>query len=200
MSLQTTIRNSINSFIRFVNNLRRPSKSRNLRLQRERGETTDSYTIREATAADIPALAVLHVKTWNDTYGGSGVTVNIRQHQWREQFSKKNDTWFVLLVEDHAKQLIGFAKGQYNPADMMGELNKIYLLRDYQRIGIGSRLVGEVARRLLRMGVNDMLLFGIPQNPSCHFHEKLGGERMTNKGEVFQGGYHWHDLHALAKL
>ena len=45
-----------------------------------------ALTIREATAADIPALARLHVTTWNDTYPGvrSPPTYELRERQWRE--------------------------------------------------------------------------------------------------------------------
>ena len=52
---------------RLLAGLSRPSKAANARRLRARGETLASFTIREATAADIPALAQLHVTTWNAT-------------------------------------------------------------------------------------------------------------------------------------
>lgn len=62
------MKNLINAIARLLLGLKRPSKATNTRLLRERGETLSSFIIREATSADIPALAALHVKTWNETY------------------------------------------------------------------------------------------------------------------------------------
>ena len=39
-----------------------------------------------------------------------------------------------------------------------GELNKLYVLRRYQRLGLGRRLVCLVARRFLGQGISSMLL------------------------------------------
>jgi len=50
---------------RFLLSLRRPGATANARLARRRGETLG---VRRAVAADVPALAALHVETWNDTY------------------------------------------------------------------------------------------------------------------------------------
>ena len=80
-----------------------------------------------------------------------------------------------------------------------GELNKLYLLREFHRRGLGRRLIGRVARRFLSEGIDSMLLFGDAQNSSNGFYERLGAERLiTSKGE-FHGGYGWRDLRALAE-
>jgi FR47-like protein len=72
------------------------------------------------------------------------------------------------------------------------------LLREYQRLGLARRLLGCVARRFLSQGIDTMVLFGTPQNPSCAFHEALGGEKLLAKNGEFHGGYGWRDLHSLA--
>jgi ribosomal protein S18 acetylase RimI-like enzyme len=198
------MKNLIHAIARFINGLKRPSKKDNLRLLHVREETRDSFIIREATAEDIPGLAALHVKTWAETYPGvkKPSTNEIRAYQWLEQFKITDGSWFCFLVSTKKNELIGFAKGQkYSHSDLpefSGELNKLYLLRDYQRIGLGRKLIGHVARRFLSMGINNMVLFGTAQNPSCGFHEALGGERLyANNGE-FHGGYCWRDLNRLA--
>jgi hypothetical protein len=95
----------------------------------------NSMVVREPTEMDIPALARLHVRTWNATYPGvkSPPTCELRERQWREAFASKDGSWFCFVVEDGG-QLVGFAKGKrYHSDDLpdfSGELNKIYLLRD----------------------------------------------------------------------
>ena len=65
-------------------------------------------------------------------------------------------------------------------------------------IPLGTPLIRHVARRFLSLGVNDMVLFGVPQNPSCAFHEAMGGERLYSEKGTFGGGYRWRDLKKLA--
>src|SRR5688500_10428444 len=116
------------------------------------------FTIREATPADMPALVPLHLKTWRATYDSilseealNGPTYEIRERQWRNNFETTDGSWFCFVVEDNdTGELIGFAVGR--PADhpeFAGELNKIYLLAEYQRQGLGRRLVGHITRRFL---------------------------------------------------
>src|SRR5437764_2002649 len=131
-----------------------------------------SLNIREATAADIPALAELHVKTWNATYPEvvKKPTFEIRERQWRQAFEVTDGSWFCFVVEDENGNLVGFAKGvpyrHRNLPDFAGELSKIYLLREYHRQGWGRRLLDHVVHRFLSQGINSMLLFAEPSNPS----------------------------------
>jgi len=84
--------------------------------------------------------------------------------------------------------------------DFAGELNKIYILREYQRLGLGKRLIGYVARKFLSKGITNMVLFGIAENPSGYFHEAVGGEKLYSKKGEFHGGYCWRDLKNLVSI
>jgi ribosomal protein S18 acetylase RimI-like enzyme len=196
--MKNFIKNTFNSFVLFIKKLRRPSGKTNTRLLQQRGETIDSFIIREAIPDDVPALAALHVKTWSETYNGGGPGQQIRQHQWTELFKNAGNKWFVLVLENKNRELIGFAHGHpYDHPDLPefnGQLNKIYLLRDYQRLRLGRKLFLQAVKKLLDNGATNMVLFGTPQNPSCAFYEAMGGEKLHKKGEVFQGGYCWRDL------
>lgn len=205
-ALGMALKNVVDDITRFVRGLGRPSNTENEQLLSQRGESLESLVVREATSDDIPALARLHVKTWNDTYGSvvNPPSVQLRERQWREQFAKSDRSWFCFVIENSRRELVGFAKGMSYASDDLpnysGELNKIYLLREYQRLGLGRRLVGHVARRFLEQGVTTMVLFGTPQNPSCAFHEALEGEKLFAKNGAFHGAYGWRDLQRLAAL
>jgi len=165
------------------------------------------FIVREATSADVPAIARLHVQTFDETHvrpGGKGPAYELREYQWREAFQDTAGSWFCFVIENENGDLIGFAKGQpyahRDQPDFSGELNKIYLLREYHRRGLGRRLLGHVARRFLSQGVSSMLLFGEAQNPSNRFYEALGAERLFAGNGEFHGGYGWRDLRSLAAL
>ena len=184
----------------------RPSRARNSRRLQERRESIGALQIRDATAADIPALAALHVKSWHQTFWflRNQPTYLLRERQWREQFEKTDGSWFCFVVENRCGQLVGFVKGnRYDSSDLpayAGELNKIYLLREYQRLGLGRRLVGHTAERFLSQGIDSMVLFATPGNPSCSFYDALGGERLYGRDGAFHGGYGWRDLRRLAAI
>jgi ribosomal protein S18 acetylase RimI-like enzyme len=165
----------------------------------------ETCTIREATVADVPALARLHVTTFNETHAPvlrNGPAYEVREYQWRQAFQAADGRWFCFVLEAPDGELIGFAKGQrYAHPDQphfAGELNKIYLLRAYHRRGLGRRLLGHVARRFLSQGISSMLLFGDARNPSNGFYEALGAERLFAANGEFHGGYGWRDLQRLA--
>lgn len=198
------MRKLITSVHRFVMGLKRPSKQTNTRLLLKRGETLSSFLIRKARIDDIPALASLHVKTWSETYWTtpSPPTYQVRETQWKQQFNVIDDSWFCFVVENMNGQLVGFAKGKvYAHSDLpefSGQLDKIYLLRKYQRLGLGRKLVGHVARQFLSQGISNMVLFGTAENPSCGFHEAIGGEKLCGSNGEFHGGYCWRDLKKLS--
>jgi L-amino acid N-acyltransferase YncA len=199
------IKDRINDLIRFVNSLRRPSKATNMRKLKERDEVLSDFVIRDAVEQDIPRLGALHAETWAETYSaGKNPAYQIREHQWREQFTIKDGSWFCFVVENKKGELVGFAKGKKYAAPELpgysGELNKIYLLQLYQRMGLGRQLFFRVVKRFLSKGISSMVLFGVPQNPSCAFHEAMGGKKLlSNKGE-FHGGYGWKSLEEIVGI
>jgi L-amino acid N-acyltransferase YncA len=185
---------------RFLTALRRPAKTSVTNLPRQQEEVYEPLIFRETIYSDLPALAALHVKTWDDTYPGAlqKPTYELRLSQWKQTFDLNDDSWFCFVIENIKGQLIGFATGKkYENADLpefTGELNKIYLLREYQRKGLGRRLVGCVARRFLSLGISSMVLFAESDNPSSKFFEALEGEKIGDS----PGNYSWHDLQHLA--
>jgi ribosomal protein S18 acetylase RimI-like enzyme len=166
-----------------------------------------TVAIRQATSADVPALARLHVATFNETHAPvlrNGPSYEVREYQWRQAFQSANGSWFCFVIEDSSGELIGFAKGQRyahpDQPDFAGELNKIYLLRKYHRRGVGRRLVGHVARQFLSQGISSMLLFGDARNPSNGFYEALGADKLFAANGEFHGGYGWRDLRRLVSI
>jgi len=202
-----TIRERVEPYVaglkRRINALMRPTGEANARRLRERSESLESITFRDATEADIPALAELHVTTWNATYMTTrGPTVATRAWQWTEVFRKNDGSWFVLVLEDARGRLIGFAWGKphRNGLDgFTGELSKIYLRWEYHGLGLGRRMMGHIARRFLDRGITAFCLFAELSNPTLGFYDRMGGERLVDDRGRFSGAYGWRDVAALAR-
>jgi hypothetical protein len=69
------------------------------------------FRFRAATAADVPALAQLHVTTFVETHGGPGPTCAIRERQWNDAFAQRSDDWFCVVIVGPDGRLVRFAKG-----------------------------------------------------------------------------------------
>jgi hypothetical protein len=124
----------INAAWRWLAARERPTRGENLRGLRDRGESVDALRWRNATPADIPALAQLHVVTWNATYGPMGAvspSVHVREQQWRQGFQHADPDWFCMVLERPDGALVGFA--QVTRSDHPGyaaERRRLALLRD----------------------------------------------------------------------
>jgi ribosomal protein S18 acetylase RimI-like enzyme len=128
----------------------------------------------------------------------NGPPVSVRAQQWREAFAKQDGSWFCLVVQNAEGELVGFAKGRKSDhPEYGGELNKIYLLREYQRLGLGRKLVGHVARRFLSQDITSMWLYGDARNPSANAWLALGAVKTDD--DPGNGNYGWRDLQRLAE-
>jgi ribosomal protein S18 acetylase RimI-like enzyme len=178
----------------------RPRAEANAKRLRERGESLDSISVRDAVAADIPALAELHVTTWNATYRTSrGPSVSTRVRQWTEVFAKHPRLDFVVVLEDRNGRLIGFAAGKPHYGEFAGQLSKIYVRWEYHGLGLGRRLMTETARRFLDRGIESFILFAERSNPTIGFYDRMGGERLVDERGLFTGAYAWRDVRSLIR-
>jgi ribosomal protein S18 acetylase RimI-like enzyme len=123
--------------------------------------------IRPATLDDAPAIALIQVETWQTAYRGvvaddflDQMSVEDRTTRWSEVLQKPNTITFV--AESDGEQIIGFANGgpeRDGRGDFQGELCGLYVHPDWQRQGLGKRLVAEFARWLLTSGQESMIVW-----------------------------------------
>ena len=161
-------------------------------------EEVMNIQIRAAIPEDAASMARVHVDSWRSTYAGivpaeylAGLSYRNRESLWKELLTtdRPRTSYFVAETEDG--DIVGFASaGPERGGDRVyrGELYAIYILEEYQRMGLGRRLFSSVTRRLLADGFNSMLLWVLEDNrPACRFYELLGGERVGRKTITIDG-------------
>ncbi len=147
-------------------------------------------TVRAATPADAESIAVVHVNSWRTTYGEllpadylAGLSVESRATRWHDSLIQLDRPMDVFVALD-GEQIVGFISGGPERSGhplYKSELYAIYLLASYQGQGIGRRLTGALAERLLTRGFITLLLWVLQGNPAVRFYEALGGIRVGEK-------------------
>jgi ribosomal protein S18 acetylase RimI-like enzyme len=168
--------------------------------------------IRRADANDARAIAHVHVESWRTTYAGIVPDAYLktldewhRAEHWRELLSREDE----VFVAERDGQVIGFVTGGMSRdrvEDCDAELYAIYLLKDAQRLRIGTDLLRELARSLSECGFRSMDVWVLEANPSKQFYARTGAHYAATK-EIEIGGaalmeeaYVWPDLRALAAM
>ncbi|MDD5599820.1 MAG: GNAT family N-acetyltransferase [Victivallaceae bacterium] len=176
--------------------------------------------IRTAAPGDAAGIAEVHWESWRSAYKGimpdnylNGISYEKRFNMWKKIFSaQSNDLYEKLLIfvaADESGKIIGFVSGGVlkHPQDRYkAELGGIYLLRKYQRFGIGSRLIAFFTEALLNLDIPSLRLGVLAENDSRLFYEKLGGQ-IIREQKVLIGGkdlilltYGWNDIGKLNGL
>jgi ribosomal protein S18 acetylase RimI-like enzyme len=107
--------------------------------------TPDGLIIRDAEAADLPAVRALLVETWHATYDGiygwqRVAEITTAWHSLENlaaQLDREGGAFLVALVKD---EVIATASARIEP-DRAALLTRLYVLPQYQGVGIGRTLL-----------------------------------------------------------
>ncbi len=163
----------------------------------------------------VAALTRMHIQSWRETYAGilpghflRRLSQRSREALWQQILSEVSSRRRTLVAVNEKGSIVGFANA--GPAfDLEGyeaELFAIYILREYQGLGIGTQLVREITQWLLSKRMDSMRLWVVARNPSRGFYETLGGKLIDraymNFGDAKRLilGYGWKDIRPLAEL
>jgi ribosomal protein S18 acetylase RimI-like enzyme len=177
--------------------------------------------IRIATPDDANALAVMHIASWHETYTGllpdkilSSLVVESRAAAWakimQEPIAERST---VVYLAEHDKSIIGFGScGAQRTENLKvkgydGEISAIYVLREYQKRKIGTRIFRAMSSDLKRRGFNAAALWVLRENLKARrFYEHVGGKVIAEREDVRDGvvlvelSYGWRDLNELDRL
>jgi len=166
----------------------------------------DSMVIRPSEKDDVHSMSRVYVQTWRDTYLGVvpyGYLYTMSVPQLEQGFLNELQSKHVIsYVAEDAGGVIGFVSGGYErQADYIynGEIFALYVLKNYQRQGVGTKLVSALAKQLNQFGIYSMLVMVLEHNPYRRFYEKINGiylrkHHMPFAGEVLDvAAYGWID-------
>lgn len=151
-------------------------------------------------------MSRVYVRTWQDTYLGVvpyyylyTMSIPRLEQAFLNEMKSKH---VISFVAEDAGRVIGFITGGYErKGDYIysGEIFTLYVLKNRQRQGIGTRLVSALATQFNYFGIYSMLVWVLKENPYRQFYEKLNGiylrtQRMPFAGEMLEvAAYGWID-------
>jgi GNAT superfamily N-acetyltransferase len=171
-------------------------------------------TIRQATAADAPWIARVHVDTWRSTYQGivpqdflDALDLAERARKWEEEIARE-DAYVLVSVDEGA--ISGFISGgilrdgvEVAAQNFDSEIYTLYVLATSQGRGAGRELMRGLAHRLLQDGLLRPVVWALEENPWCGFYERLGGRRVAQKtieiggAQLSDVAYGWDEIATL---
>lgn len=176
-----------------------------------RQEQQLKINFREATVADALAVAKVHVQSWRESFSGivpqtflDKMSIENRAKAFEKGFVA--DRYKMFVAETQENEIVGFAdfgKARDKYSRYEGELYAIYLLRDFQRKGLGGKLFDLGVQYLVANNMNSLSLITLEVSPFKSFYERKGGRPVERKTTNIEGVsyntvvYGWDKLASL---
>ena len=146
--------------------------------------------VRLAKRIDAAAISAVFDAAWREAYRGI-----IPGVQLERMVLRRGPKWWGLslrrgrpvAVIDVDKRIVGYcAYGRCRDASIPveGEIDELYLLPEYQGVGLGRRLFRAVLNDLGDRVGKRVVVWSLAENArSCRFYESMGGQRFRETTE-----------------
>ena len=174
-----------------------------------------TIAIRRATPQDAPAIARVRIDCWRVTYRGlipdaylDGMQLDQSIALWDRVLAAGSADASVSVAE-HDGDVVGFAaanKLQEPRYDLDAELSAVYVRREFQRGGVGRRLLAAVAEAQREAGAHGLIVWVIAGNKGARaFYEQLGATLLVLQPfewdgmDLVEAGYGFRDIGTLVQ-
>lgn len=158
------------------------------------------FSIRLLRPDDRPAIAALDAAAWREAYAGiiPGVAlarvIATRQTEWQDG---RHAPALVVLQDDQPRGYATFGPARGQPGTA-GEIFELYLMPEWQGIGLGARLFHAAGDALRTQGRTRLIVWSLMANARANaFYAAMGGQQ-GRAGQSQAGGtavetlsWHW---------
>ena len=156
--------------------------------------STITANTRRALKADAEAIASVHDLSWWNAYSGM-----VPHKALARMIQRRGAAWWnnaieratVILVLEMQDRIVGYAtigRNRVKTLPFDGEIYEIYLLPEYQGVGLGAHLFLSALHELKRRDLSGTVVWVLEDNePALQFYENAGGHRIAEGKESFDG-------------
>lgn len=136
-----------------------------------------TISVKKVCIEDVKELANLEYHIWRSTYRGilpdeylDNLDINHIQEKFKNKLSDSNIEMYLIK---HDLSYIGYFSLKYN--DNVLEVSKLYILKNYQNMGIGSIVAEYIKAKTIEYHIDIVESWIIEGNSiSEKFHKKMG--------------------------
>lgn len=149
--------------------------------------------IRKGIMQDAKGVVEVNTYTWLTTYKGimPEEVLQNRVNTMKQRISKveksiiEDDNLYVALNDEKVVGIITYGKSRNEKYKNAGEIYSIYVLDEYQGLGLGKKLFFKGINELINNGYNSMIVDVVDGNKTIHFYEKYGGVNVEDRIDDF---------------
>jgi GNAT superfamily N-acetyltransferase len=179
----------------------------------------EEASIRRAAPADAAAIGQVHAACLHETYAGlmppdwlAARTVEERTLMWANILDEPAArSTIAVYIAECGGGVCGFGSCGWQRTEFLkelgfaGEFSAIYVLRRFQRRGIGLKLMRGLASASLKEGIGAAALWCLKDNAGARrFYERINGEFLLEQmgteahANCTEVAYGWRNLAGLA--
>ena len=173
-------------------------------------------TVRRASVEDAAEIANVHLNSWRETYRDLlpqefldqlPLTFKHRMNMWKQFVSENKKHIFVAEAKTGIVGFSVFVAARDASMYGYGEVEAIYLLKNFKGKKIGATLLKLGMNALIEMGYTKAYCWVLEGNPTIKFYESSGAvfngmEKPDEIGgkNVKEYAYEWKDLCKFKKI
>lgn len=154
-----------------------------------------NISIRKGKEKDAKGVVEVNTYTWLTTYKRLMPEEVLENHvkTMDERVSKiassirEKDNLYVAVDNDKIVGLMTYGQSRNDNYSDCGEIYSIYVLDDYQGLGLGRNLFMTGIKELISNNFNSMILNVLDGNKTIGFYEKFGGVKVDSRQDDFCG-------------
>ena len=153
----------------------------------------NNFIIRKAIISDVDEIIDVSNKTWITTYKGLlsdkflNNKINMMDEEKRrlEKSIQVKNNYYVVVVDNRVVGFVSYSKSRNEKYENYGKINALYVLKEYQGLGIGKALFIKGIEELSNLGFENMILNVLDGNNAINFYKYFGGKIIDKRYDYF---------------
>jgi ribosomal protein S18 acetylase RimI-like enzyme len=153
---------------------------------------TLDIAIRQADPRDAGAIASVHLESWSSAYRGLiphkalNSMIARRGAEWWARVIGRSGAVLVAEIGGTVAGYVTYGRNRARQLSQQGEIYELYLLPEYQGIGLGTKLFDAARKALRAHDLKGLVVWALEDNQLANgFYQGLGGRDVAEGTETF---------------